>query len=73
MPAILVGDIDLGRRLRIAWPEPSHSCRAAQRDLVRGFVINKFRGDPVLLGDGLATNIERRCGVPTLGVHTHDR
>jgi len=37
------------------------------RPLVRGFVINKFRGDPTLLGDGLA-DLERRCGVPTLGV-----
>jgi adenosylcobyric acid synthase len=34
---------------------------------VRGFVINRFRGDPALLGDAMAT-LEARCGVPTLGV-----
>jgi adenosylcobyric acid synthase len=34
---------------------------------VRGFVINKFRGDPVLLRPGLA-ELEARTGVPTLGV-----
>ena len=66
LPAILVGDIDLGGVFAslagtVALLPP------AQRDLVRGFVINKFRGDPVLLGDGL-NELERRCGVPTLGV-----
>ena len=34
---------------------------------MQGFVINKFRGDPALLGDGPA-ELERRSGVPTLGV-----
>ena len=37
------------------------------RRWVRGFVINRFRGDPALLGDG-CDELERRCGVPTLGV-----
>ncbi len=32
-----------------------------------GFVINKFRGDPALLGDALS-DLERRTGRPTLGV-----
>ena len=43
------------------------------RPLVKGFVINKLRGDPALLGDGPA-QLERRCGVPTLGVlpYLHD-
>ncbi len=66
LPAIVVGDIDPGGVFAalfgtVALLPPS------QRDLVRGFVINKFRGDPALLGDGLA-DIERRCGVPVLGV-----
>jgi adenosylcobyric acid synthase len=34
---------------------------------VRGFVVNKLRGDPALLAEGPA-ELERRCGVPTLGV-----
>ncbi len=37
------------------------------RACVRGFVVNKLRGDPALLGDACA-DLERRCGVPTLGV-----
>jgi adenosylcobyric acid synthase len=37
------------------------------RPLVRGFVVNKLRGDPALLAEGPA-ELERRCGVPTLGV-----
>ena len=34
---------------------------------MRGFVINKFRGDPQLLGDATA-DLEKRCGIPTIGV-----
>src|SRR5207249_2189816 len=37
------------------------------RRLVRAFVINKLRGDPALLGDGLG-ELEARAGVPVLGV-----
>jgi len=37
------------------------------RACVRGFVVNRLRGDPALLGDACA-DLERRCGVPTLGV-----
>ena len=66
MGAVVVGDIDLGGVFAslygtVALLPPEH------RRLVRGFVINKFRGDPQLIGDGLA-DLERRCGVPTLGV-----
>ena len=38
--------------------------------LVQGFVINRFRGDRALLG-GATTELEDRCGVPTLGVLPH--
>ncbi|MDQ1438709.1 MAG: adenosylcobyric acid synthase [Acidimicrobiaceae bacterium] len=66
LPAIVVGDIDRGGVFAALYGTvallPDH-----YRALVRGFVINKFRGDPALLGDGLA-DLERRTGVPTLGV-----
>ncbi|MBW3547545.1 MAG: cobyric acid synthase [Actinobacteria bacterium] len=66
LPAVVVGDIDRGGVFAALYgtvallPDP-------YRALVRGFVINKFRGDLALLGDG-ATELGRRCGVPTLGV-----
>ena len=72
LPAVVVGDIDRGGVFAALYGTvallPDH-----YRALVRGFVINKFRGDPALLGDGLA-ELERRCGVPTLGVipYIHD-
>jgi adenosylcobyric acid synthase len=66
LPAIVVGDIERGGVFASLYgtvgllpPELAA--------LVRGFVINRFRGDPALLGDGCA-ELERRCGVPTLGV-----
>ena len=66
LPAVVVGDIDRGGVFAALYGTvallPEH-----YRRLVGGFVINKFRGDPALLGDGLA-DLERRCGVPTLGV-----
>ncbi len=66
MPAIVVGDIDRGGVFAAFYGTvallPDH-----YRSLVRGFVINKFRGDEALLFDGCAT-LEARCGVPTIGV-----
>ncbi|MEM7586243.1 MAG: cobyric acid synthase [Acidobacteriota bacterium] len=66
-PAILVGDIDRGGVFAsllgtVSLLEP------AQRELVKGFVINKMRGDPRLLGDGPERLRERAFGIPTLGV-----
>jgi adenosylcobyric acid synthase len=65
-PAVVVGDIDRGGVFAALYGThallPDHL-----RRLVRGFVINKFRGDPALLTSGLAA-LESRTGVPTLGV-----
>jgi adenosylcobyric acid synthase len=66
LPAIVVGDIDRGGVFAALYGTVE-LLPPAYRALVRGFVINKFRGDPALLGDGLQ-DLERRCGVPTLGV-----
>jgi adenosylcobyric acid synthase len=66
LPAIVVGDIDRGGVFAALHGTvsllPDH-----YRPLVRGFVINKLRGDPALLAGG-TDELERRSGVPTLGV-----
>jgi adenosylcobyric acid synthase len=66
LPAIVVGDIDRGGVFAslygtVALLPPELAAH------VRGFVINRFRGDAELLGDA-TDELERRCGVPTLGV-----
>jgi adenosylcobyric acid synthase len=66
LPAIVVGDIDLGGVFAALYgtvgllPERF-------RALVHGFVINKLRGDPALLLDG-CEQLAARTGIPTLGV-----
>jgi len=64
--AIVVGDIDRGGVFAALYGTVALLPPDLRR-LVRGFVINKFRGDPALLGGGLA-DLEERTGVPTLGV-----
>jgi adenosylcobyric acid synthase len=66
LPAIVVGDIDRGGVFAALYGTVA-LLPAAERALVRGFVINKLRGDPALLAGG-TEELERRCGVPTLGV-----
>jgi len=66
VPAIVVGDIDLGG-VFAALHGTVDLLPGDLRAHVRGFVVNKFRGDASLLSDGF-TVLEKRCGVPTLGV-----
>ena len=69
IPAVLVGDIERGGVFAhllgtvAILPDELSS-------LIGGFVINRFRGDPALLGTA-AAELEERCGIPTLGVLPH--
>lgn len=66
VPVVLVGDIDRGGV--IASLVGTHAVLApAERSRIRGFMVNKFRGDPRLFDDGVAA-IARLTGWPSLGV-----
>ena len=63
---VIVGDIDRGGvfahlvgTLELIPPE--------DRPLIRGFIINRFRGDPSLLTPAIE-DLEARTGIPVLGV-----
>lgn len=66
VPVVLIGDIDRGGVIASlvgtrAVLEPEDAA------MIRGFIINKFRGDPALFADGYAA-IEQRTGWPGLGL-----
>ncbi|SRR5579875_1136864 len=65
-PVLLVADIDKGGALA-ALVGTVELLSASERNRVKGLVINKFRGDPELLSDGLRI-IEQRTGIKVLGV-----
>jgi adenosylcobyric acid synthase len=71
-PVLLVGDVDRGgifaQLLGTLWLlEPQ------ERALIKGLVVNKFRGDPDLFREGVRI-LEERGGVPVVGVvpYVHD-
>ncbi|WP_232493793.1 cobyric acid synthase [Novosphingobium kaempferiae] len=66
VPVVLAGDIDRGGVIAavvgtLAVIDPEDAA------MIRGFIINKFRGDPALFADGYA-EIERRSGWRGFGV-----
>ena len=66
VPVVLVGDIDRGHVIaalvgaRVVLDE-------ADANAIKGFIINKFRGDPKLFDDG-RTEIVKRTGWPDMGL-----
>lgn len=72
-PVLIVGDIDRGGVFAHLYGTQKLLEPSEQR-LVKGFIINRFRGDPSLLEPGLQ-DIERLTGVPVVGVvpwvHNH--
>ena len=65
-PVVLIGDIDRGGV--IASLVGTHAVLGpADQDMIKGFLINKFRGDISLFDDGLQ-EIERRTGWQSFGV-----
>jgi adenosylcobyric acid synthase len=66
LPVVVVGDIDRGGVLAhffgtVAVLSPQDQA------LIKGFIVNKFRGDPTLLAPGL-DQLEQLTGRPTYGV-----
>jgi adenosylcobyric acid synthase len=63
---LLVGDIERGG-VFAALVGTMELLEPDDRARIRGFIINKFRGDETLLKPGITT-IERRLGLPCVGV-----
>jgi adenosylcobyric acid synthase len=65
-PIILVGDIESGGVFASLYGTKALLPEDISRN-IKGFVINKFRGDPAILEPGLR-QLEELTGVPVLGV-----
>ncbi|WP_041642981.1 cobyric acid synthase [Magnetococcus marinus] len=65
-PVLLVGDIDRGG-LFAQLVGTMQLLAPPEQQLIQGFLVNKFRGDPALLAPGLE-QLQQLTGKPTLGV-----
>lgn len=66
VPVVLIGDIDRGGVIASVVGTRA-VIDAEDAAMIRGFLINKFRGDPALFEDGYR-EIEQRSGWPGFGV-----
>src|SRR5262249_41511222 len=66
VPVVLIGDIDRGGVIA-SMVGTKAVIDAEDAALVRGFLVNKFRGDPALFADGMAA-IARATGWEALGL-----
>jgi adenosylcobyric acid synthase len=71
VPVVLAGDIDRGGVIA-SLVGTQTVLDAADRSMIRGYLINKFRGDVGLFDAGL-TDISTRTGWPSFGVVTWSR
>jgi adenosylcobyric acid synthase len=66
VPVVLIGDIDRGGVIA-SLAGTKAVLDPADAAMIKGFLVNKFRGDPRLFDDGLRT-IARATGWPALGL-----
>ena len=66
LPVVLVGDIDRGGVIA-SLVGTQAVMEERDSDRIKGFLINKFRGDPGLFSEGMET-IERKTGWQGLGI-----
>ncbi|MET0427755.1 MAG: cobyric acid synthase [Microvirga sp.] len=68
-PVILLGDIDRGGVIA-SLVGTQAVIDPADAAMIRGFLVNRFRGDPSLFADGMAT-IAQATGWPSFGLIPH--
>ncbi|KQP42968.1 cobalamin biosynthesis protein CobQ [Methylobacterium sp. Leaf104] len=68
-PVILLGDIDRGGVIA-SLVGTKAVIDPADAAMIRGFLVNRFRGDPSLFADGMAT-IAQATGWPSFGLIPH--